>query len=142
MYSDNILYFYNKFFNNYKILLLEMNGFVTNIEDDTLKNINYRKIIYTDSQIQIALMTLYPNEDIPREKHKGSQFIRIESGSAEIIINGVLYTLHDGMIAVIPSNTWHYVRNVGAGLLQLYTIYSPPEHEPELVQYTPENTEF
>lgn len=112
---------------------------VTNIEKDTLSNKNYRKVIYTNDQIQIALMTLYPNEDIPKERHAGSQFIRVEAGNGIITIDQNTYILYDGMCAVVPPHTWHYVRNTSSNTpLQLYTIYSPPEHEVGLIQYNPE----
>jgi mannose-6-phosphate isomerase-like protein (cupin superfamily) len=108
-------------------------AFVTNIETDTLNNIDYRQVIYTDSHIQIALMTLDPGEDIPWEKHRGSQFIRVEKGHAEVRIENEGYYLNDGMAIVIPEHTRHYIRNWGDDLLQLYTIYSPPEHDEDEV---------
>lgn len=54
--------------------------FRTNIEKDTLKNTLYRKIIYTNINIQLVLMSLKPGESIPYEKHNGSQFFKIEAG--------------------------------------------------------------
>ena len=39
-----------------------------NIESETLINPNYRKVIYTDSNIQIVLMNLQPDEDIPKDE--------------------------------------------------------------------------
>jgi mannose-6-phosphate isomerase-like protein (cupin superfamily) len=108
-------------------------AFVTNIEKDTLNNIDYRQVIYTDSQIQIVLMTLYPGEDIPLEKHRGSQFIRVEKGNAHIMVGANGYDLSDGMVIVVPAEMAHYVKNKGIDPLQLYTIYSPPEHEEDEV---------
>lgn len=108
-------------------------AFVTNIEHDTLNNIDYRQVIYTDERIQIVLMTLYPGEDVPLETHSGSQFIRVERGRAHIMIGAEAYDLSDGMIAVVPAHTVHYFKNSGDDLLQLYTIYSPPEHDEDEV---------
>lgn len=110
-------------------------AFVTNIEHDTLNNIDYRQVIYTDDHIQIVLMTLYPREDIPLEKHRGSQFIRVERGKAHIMVGSDGYDLSDGMVIIVPAQTAHYVKNSSDDLLQLYTIYSPPEHgEDEVVE--------
>lgn len=52
--------------------------FNINIEKETLKNNNYRKVLYTDSKQQLVVMSLNPGEDIPPESHNGSQFFRIE----------------------------------------------------------------
>lgn len=52
--------------------------FSINIEKETLKNNNYRKVLYTDSKQQLVVMSLNPGEDIPLESHNGSQFFRIE----------------------------------------------------------------
>lgn len=102
--------------------------FKQNIETKTIKNKNYRKVVYTDKNIQIVYMSLNANEDIPREKHTHiSQFIRVEAGTATVEINNKKYNLKDGDAIVIPPGTWHYVKNTG-DYLKLYTIYSKPEH--------------
>ncbi len=111
--------------------------FVINIEKETLENDFYRNVIYTNDQIQLVLMTLYPGEDIPLEQHEGTQFIRIERGQCLIRIGLKNYNLGDGMIAIIPPHTRHYVKNTGNDLLKLYSIYSPPEHEEGLVEERP-----
>ena len=41
-----------------------------NIEKETLKNNNYRKVLYTvKGKNQLVLMSLNPGEDIPEEIH-------------------------------------------------------------------------
>lgn len=112
-----------------------MSVFRTNIERDTLSNNLYRKIVYTDTRMQIVLMTLKPGEFIHLEKHNGSQFFRIESG------RGILkygrnkksrVLLKDGISVVVPQNTFHFVKNTDPKEdLKLYTIYSPPQHSPK-----------
>jgi len=34
----------------------------------------------------------------------------------------------------VPSGVFHNFRNTGAGMLKLFTTYSPPEHEPGVEQ--------
>lgn len=103
------------------------------LERRTKHNQNYRRVIYTDNKIQIVLMTLMEGEYIPLETHRHtSQFFRVESGKMRVILdkNGRSKTtlLKDGDAIVVPPNTPHFIQQVGAKPLKLYTIYSPPEH--------------
>ena len=114
--------------------------FHTNIEKDTLENNNYRKVISTQSNIQLVLMSLKPKEEIGNEIHENiDQFFRIEKGKAKVIINYNTknekeYKLKDGSVIIIPKGTYHNIINIGKKDLKFYTIYSPPNHKPELVQ--------
>ena len=47
-----------------------MKGFKSNIENDTLKNKNFRKVLYSASHCQLVLMSLKPKEEIGLETHK------------------------------------------------------------------------
>jgi mannose-6-phosphate isomerase-like protein (cupin superfamily) len=108
-----------------------------NIESDTLKNNNYRKVIYTvPNELQLVLMSLAPGEDIPVEVHNSTtQFIRVESGSGYVHIGTKKYNLKDGVSIVIPPKKKHYVKNTSKNKsLKLYTIYTPPEHPKNLIQ--------
>lgn len=106
------------------------NSFSINIEKDTLQNNNYRKVIYTDSNQQIALMSLNVGENIHKEKHSGSQFFRIESGNGVAIIKNKTIRLKDGISLTVPKNTLHEIINTSKTKeLKLYTIYSPPQHK-------------
>ena len=112
---------------------------VSHLEKETLSNKNYRKVIYTvPNQMQLVIMSIPKNKDIHREVHpKTTQFIRIEKGTALATIGSKRkrqYTLTDGDSIIIPPNTFHRVQNVGKNPLKLYTIYTPPEHKPGLVQ--------
>ena len=107
----------------------------TNIENDTIKNNNYRKVIYTDNLQQVVLMSLEVGEYIPKEKHNGSQFFRIESGKgiAEIGYssnNIIRKNLKHGDVLIVPKGVYHYIKNTSnCDKLKLYSIYSPPQHE-------------
>lgn len=101
-----------------------------NIEKDTKNNIYYRKVIYTLPEFQLVLMSLNPGEDIPLEIHKQTtQFIRIESGYGQAIINKKKYILKDGVSIIVPPNTYHYIQNTSKTKpMKLYSIYTPAEH--------------
>jgi len=99
-----------------------------NIEEATEDNQNFRDIIYTDEFMQLVLMSVKPGEEIGLEKHKGAQFIRIESGTGVAIIEGIEYPVLPGDAYQISPNTWHNFINTGDEDLKLYTLYAPPEH--------------
>lgn len=104
--------------------------FVGNIEDLTIKNNNFRKVLFTAKKCQLVLMSLKPLEDIGMETHRGvDQFIRIEKGHGVVILNGKKMEIKDGSAIVIPAGIEHNVINTSKRIaLKLYTIYSPPEH--------------
>lgn len=109
------------------------NGVVLNIKDETLNNRNYRKVLYTASNIQLVVMSLEPGEEIGEEVHEsGDQFIRIESGKCKIILNEVESIAEEGFAIIIEGGTTHNIINIGDTVAKIYTVYSPPEH--------PENT--
>ena len=106
-----------------------MKGYVTNIEKDTVKNQDFRRVLYTGKNTQLVLMSLRPKEDIGEEVHTLDQFIRVESGRGVAILDGVKHQISDGSAVVIPAGTRHNVINdSGSEELKLYSLYSPPEH--------------
>jgi mannose-6-phosphate isomerase-like protein (cupin superfamily) len=114
-----------------------MRGFVTNIEEDTLANDNFRKVIYTAPSSQLVLMSLQPGEQIGMETHELDQFFRFEKGEGKVVLNGEEQAVTDGSVVVIPAGTEHNVINTSPSeVLKLYTIYSPPEHKDGVVHTT------
>lgn len=104
--------------------------FVGDIEEITLKNNNFRKVLFTGKKSQLVVMSLKPTEDIGMETHKTvDQFIRIEQGNGYAILNGKKYKLSDGSAVVIPAGTNHNIVNTSkTSKMKIYTIYSPPQH--------------
>ena len=49
---------------------------IINIEQETLKNIFYRRVIYTGKYIQIVLMNIPSGKDISLEIHSEDQFVQ------------------------------------------------------------------
>ncbi len=117
-----------------------MNGFVNNIEKETLENENFRKVIYTARHMQLVLMSLLPNEDIGEEVHENvDQFFRIESGNGKVIMNGEEHEISDGSSIVVPAGTNHNLINLSSTeKLKLYTIYSPANHPDGKIHQTRE----
>ena len=57
-----------------------MEHYMTNIEEATIKNDMFRKVLFTAEHSQLVLMSLKPGEDIGTETHQLDQFIRVGSG--------------------------------------------------------------
>ncbi|HET8521717.1 MAG TPA: cupin domain-containing protein [Thermomicrobiales bacterium] len=115
-----------------------MAGYSINIETRTLENQDFRHVLYTAPHMQLVVMTLQPGEEIGQEQHDdGDQFIRVEAGQGEAILDGERHQLSDGMVVVIPAGTVHNVINTSqTDALHLYTIYAPPEHPDGTVNHT------
>ena len=52
-------------------------GYVTHIEEATLKNTLYRQVLFTAKNSQLVLMSLRPGEEIGEEVHDLDQFIDV-----------------------------------------------------------------
>lgn len=113
-----------------------MNGYISNIEAETLANTNFRKVLFTAKHSQLVLMSILPGEDIGEEIHELDQFIRIEAGTGKAVLDGVESVIEDGTAIVVPAGAKHNIINTGADALKLYTIYSPPEHKDGTVHAT------
>src|SRR6476469_1985166 len=100
-----------------------MKGFKSNIERETLKNKNFRKVLYTGQHSQLVLMSLAPREEIGAEVHaENDQFLRFEAGRGRVEIDGNKYTVKDGDAVVVPAGAKHNVINTSrAEELKLYT---------------------
>jgi mannose-6-phosphate isomerase-like protein (cupin superfamily) len=120
-----------------------MNGFSENIEELTLANKSFRKVLYTGKHSQLVLMSLKPNEEIGMETHnENDQFFRIEKGQGLCVIDGNEYKLTDGTAIVVPSGAEHNVINTSEDQdLKLYTIYSPAHHKDGIERNTKEEAE-
>ena len=120
-----------------------MKGFHSNIENDTLDNKNFRKVIYTAKHCQLVLMSLQPGEEIGTETHaENDQFLRFEGGKGKCYIDGNEYDVSDGFAIIVPSGAEHNVVNVSdTEQLKIYTIYSPPHHKDGIVRATKKDAE-
>ena len=115
-----------------------MKGYVTAIEKETVKNADFRRVLYTGKYSQLVLMSLKPGEEIGEETHKDvDQFFRFEKGEGKVTIDGVGHSVKDGTAVIVPAGAKHNVFNISKRAnLKLYTIYSPPEHQDGVVRKT------
>ena len=120
-----------------------MKGFCINIEEATLENDNFRKVLYTSKHSQLVLMNLKPKEEIGMEVHEeNDQFFRFEKGQGKCIINGNEYEVGDGFAVVVPAGAQHNIINISeTEELKLYTIYSPAHHKDQIVRSTKKEAE-
>lgn len=121
-----------------------------NIDNETINNSNYRKVLMTSSNMQVVVMSLNINETIDLEMHEYSdQFFRVEQGKCKIEIYEKLndinpqkfFELNENEIIIIPKKTCHKVTNNGNIVLKLYTIYSPPHHAKNKINHIKESEE-
>lgn len=107
-----------------------MKGFHTNIEADTLENSNFRKVIHTGNHLQLVLMSLPPQTNIPMEIHPDNdQFFRFESGVGEAELDGEVVQFKADDVLIVHAGTQHEIRNTSSSEdLKLYTIYAPAHH--------------
>ena len=113
-----------------------MKGYVQDIEGIAIKNIDFRRVLYTTKQCQLVVMALKPGEEIGAEVHKSDQFFRVEEGSGEVVLDGVQTPIHEGFAVVVPGGMKHNIINTGSVPMKLYTIYSPPNHRDGVVHHT------
>ena len=114
-----------------------MKGFCDNIEQRTVANDDFRRVLYTGHHLQLVLMTLQPGDEIGSEIHDDrDQFFRIEEGEGTIDIDGVANPVRDDFAVIVPAGARHNVRNTGDKPLRLYTLYAAPEHLDGVVQAT------
>ena len=111
------------------------NPYVINIEEETLKNDNYRTTIWTGNNLQLTVMNILPGEDIGLEMHADhDQFLRVEEGEAFVQMGDSKDNLafeanaEDGYAVFVPAGKWHNLTNKSDKPLKVYSIYAPAEH--------------
>jgi mannose-6-phosphate isomerase-like protein (cupin superfamily) len=113
-----------------------MKGFVRSIEALADENTDFRRVLYTAKNCQLVLMALKPQEEIGAEVHTLDQFFRVEEGTGEAVLDGMVTAIHAGFAMLVPAGTHHNIINTGGAPLKLYTIYSPPNHRDGVVHHT------
>ena len=116
-----------------------MMEYVGSIEKQTLANTYFRQVLFTGKHSQLVVMCLAPGEDIGDEVHPNvDQFFRIEKGEAKFVLDEKRERVaRDGDAVVVPAGTYHNVINTSkTAPLNLYTLYSPPNHPEGTVHKT------
>ena len=108
-----------------------------NIEKLTQENDNFRKVIHTGNHSQLVLMSLRAHEDIGSEVHKDNdQILFIVCGKGEAIVNDKVTAIASHSVVYVPSGTKHNIKNTGAELMKLYTVYAPAAHADKVIHKT------
>ncbi|MCI0503425.1 cupin domain-containing protein [Candidatus Micrarchaeota archaeon] len=115
-----------------------MKGYAVNLEKETSKNTDFRRVLYTGKYSQLVLMSIKPGDEIGQETHDDrDQFFRFEGGEGKVVIDGKEHLVKDGDGVIVPAGARHNVINTSKKAdLRLYTIYSPPEHQDGTVRRT------
>jgi mannose-6-phosphate isomerase-like protein (cupin superfamily) len=112
-------------------------GYCDDIEEQTIGNNDFRRVLYTGEYLQLVLMSLQPGEEIGEEVHEDrDQFFRFEEGEGVVLIDGKENPVKDDFAVIVPAGARHNVRNTSDEPLQFYTLYGPPEHKDGVVQST------
>ena len=116
-----------------------MTGYAGPIENQTLENNFFRKVLFTGKHRQLVVMCLQGGEEIGNEVHPNvDQFFRVEEGSAKFVFNDKeKHLVGDGDAVVVPAGTYHNVINTSSTKpLRRYTIYTPANHPDGTVHKT------
>jgi mannose-6-phosphate isomerase-like protein (cupin superfamily) len=115
-----------------------LNGYEINLEKETGRNSDFRRVLYTGKHSQLVLMSLKPGEEIGEETHEDvDQFFRFETGVGKVVIDNIEHRVKDGSGVIVPAGAKHNVVNTSKRAnLRLYTIYSPPEHQDGVIRHT------
>jgi len=120
-----------------------MKGYAANLERETEKNTDFRRVLYTGKHSQLVLMCIKPGEEIGEETHDDiDQFFRFEGGKGKVVIDGKEHLVKNEDGVIVPAGARHNVINTSKKAdLRLYTIYSPPEHQDGTVRKTKADAE-
>lgn len=114
-----------------------MEGFVKDIEEATVRNADFRRVLYTGKHLQLVLMALMPGEQIGEEVHVShDQFFRVEEGAGAVVIDGRNRNIKKNDAIIVPAGALHNIVNTGTVPLKLYTVYGPPAHRDGIVRAT------
>lgn len=114
-----------------------MEGFVKDIEEATVRNADFRRVLYTGKHLQLVLMALMPGEQIGEEVHVShDQFFRVEEGAGAVVIDGRNRNIKKNDAIIVPAGARHNIVNTGTVPLKLYTVYGPPAHRDGIVRAT------
>lgn len=109
-------------------------GFCDDLEELTIANNDFRRVLYTGQHLQLVLMSLAPGEEIGEEVHEDrDQFFRFEEGEGVVVIDGKDNAVKEDMAVIVPAGARHNVRNTTDEPLQFYTLYGPPDHKDKTV---------
>ena len=106
------------------------------IASHAIKNTDFRRVILTNKFSQVVLMSVEPGDDIGMETHEVDQILYFVDGEGEASLSGKTSKIAKGSLVSVPAGIRHNFTNTGSKPLKLYTVYAPPEEEPDTVHKT------
>ena len=106
------------------------------IAGHAMKNTDFRRVILTNKFSQVVLMSVEPGDDIGSETHEVDQILYFVDGEGEAVLSGKTSKIAAGSLVSVPAGIRHNFINTGKKPLKLYTVYAPPEEEPDTVHKT------
>ncbi|MDQ3018801.1 MAG: cupin domain-containing protein [bacterium] len=109
----------------------------SNINQLARDNNNFRKVLFTNKNSQVVLMSIEPGDDIGTEVHEhNDQILYFVEGEGKAVVNGEEHVIHPGDVVDVPAGSEHNFINTGETALKIFTVYAPPEHEDGTVHET------
>lgn len=108
------------------------------INQASLDNKAFRRVLWTGKDSQLVLMSLEAGEEIGEEVHEDvDQLLFFTAGSGKAILNDEEIDFTAGQAVAVPVGTKHNFINTSADeAVKLFTVYSPPEHPDGTVHQT------
>lgn len=113
-----------------------MHGFVKDLSAIVDSNDDFRRVLHTAQHAQLVAMSIPPQGEIGSEVHTLDQFFRVESGTGDVVMDGVTTAVREGFGILVPAGATHNIINTGTAALKLYTLYAPPNHRDGVVHHT------
>ncbi|KAK1085027.1 hypothetical protein LTR33_002342 [Friedmanniomyces endolithicus] len=99
----------------------------------------FRKVIHTGLYSQLVSMEIPVGGDIGDEVHTVDQVLIFTSGEGKATVAGKDQIVKATDVVVVPAGTQHQFSNTSKTQpLELVTVYSPGEHDPQTVHQTKE----
>jgi mannose-6-phosphate isomerase-like protein (cupin superfamily) len=109
----------------------------TNIIEETQKNSDFRRVLFTGTRSQLVIMSIPVGGEVGAETHTYTeQTLFFLSGTGKAILNGKESPIKAGDVVVVTPGTQHNFINTGTEPLKIYTVYAPPNHLNGIVETT------
>jgi mannose-6-phosphate isomerase-like protein (cupin superfamily) len=105
-----------------------MLGFVQDLEGPAGRSAAFRSALCSAHCGQLRLVAVPPLGETGTEVHDFDHFFRVESGTGEAVIDGVVTAVRGGFAILAPAGSTHNLINTGEVPLTLYALETSPNH--------------
>lgn len=115
-------------------------SYTGNIEEISMRNDNFREVIFTGEKSQLVVMCIPAGSEVGEEVHTGvEQTLYIISGICDVVLDHKTTQVSAGDIVIVTPHTRHNFINTGSEPVRIITSYSPPNHVDGTVHVTLED---